>query len=213
VAVDLTPVTDLMDTLSRDTWHSLVDAHDLDLDWGEVTVTHTILLALKRLLRQQAIPLHVERVRAHDEKASGADLEIWIEATSGKALGLSIQAKRVYLGTKVPTYQALGHEGAVPAERQYDTLIRHAKKTGTLPFHLFYNGWAPRTDIAFPAGRSDELYGCAAVPTTEVRRIRTKFRDRGMNNVSRYASVSRPWSDLLRMPPGSGGAGTAGGGT
>ncbi len=207
--MDLTPVTDLMDELSRSTWASLVDAHDLDVDWGEVTITHTILLALKRLVREQSLPVLVERVRAHDEKASGADLELWVQSASGNAVGFSIQAKRVYLGRKKPEYQALGHKGAGPQEKQYDTLIRHAAKNGTLPFHLFYNGWAlPRTDIAFPSGRDTELFGCAAVRTSEVRRIRKANVRRGMNEVSRFAKISMPWSDLLRLPSG----GSAGGG-
>lgn len=213
VAVDLTPVTDLMDELSRSTWASLVDAHDLDVDWGEVTITHTVLLALKRLVREQSLPLLVERVRAHIEKASGADLELWVQSASGKAVGFSIQAKRVYLGRKNPEYQALGHEGELSNEKQYDTLIRHATKNGTLPFHLFYNGWAlPRTDIAFPSGRDTELFGCAVVPTSEVRRIRAAYFRRGMNEVSRYAQISMPWSDLLRLPTGGSGGGGSGDG-
>lgn len=215
--MDLTPVTDLMDELSRSTWASLVDAHDLDVDWGEVTITHTILLALKRLVREQSLPLLVERVRAHDEKASGADLELWVQSASGKAVGFSIQAKRVYLGRKKPEYQALGHEGERSNEKQYDTLLRHAAKNGTLPFHLFYNGWAlPRTDIAFPSGRDTELFGCAVVRTSEVRRIRKAYVRRGMNEVSRFAKISMPWSDLLRLPSGGsagGGGGSSDGGT
>lgn len=43
------------------------------------------------------------------------------------------------IGKKKPEYQALGHKGALPQEKQYDTLIRHAAKNRTLPFHLFYN--------------------------------------------------------------------------
>lgn len=206
-----------MDELSRSTWASLVDAHDLDVDWGEVTITHTILLALKRLVREQSLPVLVERVRAHDEKASGADLELWVQSASGNAVGFSIQAKRVYLGRKKPEYQALGHKGAGPKEKQYDTLIRHAAKNGTLPFHLFYNGWAlPRTDIAFPSGRDTKLFGCAVVRTSEVRRIRKAYVRRGMNEVSRFAKISMPWSDLLRLPSGgsaSGGGGSSDGGT
>ncbi|WP_278101321.1 DUF6615 family protein [Microbacterium proteolyticum] len=206
-----------MDELARSTWASLVDAYDLDVDWGEVTITHTVLLALKRLLREQSLPLLVERVRAHDEKASGADFELWVQSASGNVVGFSIQAKRVYLGRKKPEYQALGHKGALPKEKQYDTLLRHAAKNGTVPFHLFYNGWAlPRTDIAFPSGRDTELFGCAVVRTSEVRRIRNANVRRGMNEVSRFAKISMPWSDLLRLPSGGsagGGGGSSDGGT
>lgn len=209
--MDLEPLADLVDDLSRATWQSIVDAYALDLDWGEVTITHTNLLAMKRLARQRHLPVEVRRVRTHEERASGADLEIWIQSETGKTAGFSIQAKRVYLGPEPLEYQALGHEGQRPNERQYDTLIRHAQDQGTVPLHLFYNGWTlPRADLAF-AGIEQELYGCSIVPTVEVRRIRDEYHRQGMNRVERYVGASSPWSGLFRLgPDGEGHAGDDG---
>lgn len=200
--MDLTPVTGLMDELSRETWASLVDAHDLDVDWGEVTITHTILLALNRLVRAQSLPVLVNACVRTTRRRAGRPRVVGSVGVRQRG-GLQHPGEAGYLGKKKPEYQALGHKGALPRAKQYDTLLRHAAKNGTLPFHLLYNGWTlRRTDIAFPSGRDTELFGCAVVHTSKVRRIRKAHVRRGMNEVSRFAKISMPWSNLLRLPSG-----------
>ncbi len=172
------------------------------MDWGEVTASHTNLLAIAQLSARTAIPLEIVRITQARERSLGADWEFWLTLRSGKSLGYSIQAKRVYEVDGVLQYSGLGHRGELASERQYDTLIRHAAAVGSLPFHVFYNGWQlPNGRVAFPRSLPDYLYGCAAVPSADVRAIRNAFKRKGVNNADRYAARSMPWSDLFRIDP------------
>jgi hypothetical protein len=211
----LSRLVKLMDRLAVTTWWSLVDAHDLNMDWGEVTATHTNLLAIARLARESGLSLQIERITQARERSLGADWEFWLQLQAGEALGYSIQAKRVYEQGGSLQYSELGHRGERSTERQYDTLIRHAEAQGAHPFHVFYNGWPLNgASVSFADTRADVFFGCAAVSSYEVRRVRNTYFRRGANRVDRYAGISMPWSDLFRVqriPPGSG-DGRAGGG-
>lgn len=199
--VSVKPLVDEMDALARATWWSLVDARRLDTDWGEVTATHTNLLAIARLARDTGITLRIERISQRRERSVGADWEFWVVLDDGRSLGMSIQAKRVYETKKGRLeYTDLGHRGERRNERQYDTLIRHAEKYQTHPIHVFYNGWPHGLDKVFPAGRDDEEYGCASVSTYDVRQIRNSRFGYGANQVANYVDYSFPWSDLFRVP-------------
>ncbi len=213
----LSRLVKLMDRLAVATWWSLVDARDLNMDWGEVTATHTNLLAIARLVRGSGLSLQIERITQARERSLGADWEFWLELQSGEALGYSIQAKRVYEQGGTLQYSELGHRGERSTERQYDTLIRHAEAHGAHPLHVFYNGWPlSGASISFADTRADVFFGCAAVSSYEVRRIRDTYFRRGANRVDRYAAISMPWSDLFRVqrnPPGSGGGRDGGGGS
>lgn len=116
-------------------------------------------------------------------------------------LGYSIQAKKAYFdNTGFYEYRELGQGGELAGERQYDTLIRHSSTYGSIPVHIFYNGWVPSKQIAFAASAPFAHYGCAAVSTYVVRDIRARSKGNGLNRASHYAPVSYPWSDLFRLP-------------
>lgn len=198
--VKLTALTDLMDSLAESTWHSIVEARELEVDFGEVTATHINLLSIKRLARAAGLPLSVEPVSQNVEKRLGADWEFWLLLKSGLALGYSIQAKKVCEDKNGSyEYRELGQGGERPGEKQYDTLIRHAQKYGSIPIHVFYNGWLPSNRIPLSPPATPEQYGCAAVSTYIARDTRAASKGKGMNRASHYASASFPWSDLFRL--------------
>jgi hypothetical protein len=203
----LGPLVRLMDRLACATWRTLSDAVELGMDWGEVTTTHTNLLAIARQVRSTGLTLHIERITQSRERSLGADWEFWLQLATGEALGLSIQAKRIYLDGGVLNYSALGHPGERANEKQYDTLIRHARVQGSHPFHVFYNtSPLAGASVIFPGPWDQPLFGCAALSTYEVRRIRNTFMRKGVNRASRYAAKSMPWSDLFRVNGSSPGA-------
>lgn len=208
----LRPLARLMDQLAVRTALSLSEAFDLEMDWGEVTVTHTNLLAIARHVKEQRLTFHIERITQKRERSLGADWEFWLQLPSGEALGYSIQAKRLYLNGVQLEYSELGHRGELPHEKQYDTLIRHAETVGAHPFHVFYNARSLGVHtLALPPHRGTLIYGCSAVSTYDVRSVRNRFAYKGMNRAHRYIPYSMPWSDLFRIG-GDGIGRTAGGG-
>jgi hypothetical protein len=190
-----------MDRQSLSTWSSMNLARDLGMDWGEVTATHTNLLAIAEAVRGAGVPLHIERVTQQRERSLGADWEFWLQAATGAALGYSIQAKKVYPRASGFGYPHLSHRGERANEKQYQTLIRHAQSVGSLPFHVFYNGWPlPNRLLSFRDARRAEYFGCAAVSSYDVRSIYGSTK-RLKANVENFVDVSMPWSDLFRAGP------------
>lgn len=196
----LAQLTDLMDELSRQTWFNLTAARRLGMRMGEVTVTEVNLLAIARLIDRTGLDVKLIATRS-DEKITGTDFEIWIRLRSGRVLGFAVQAKIVYVYDGKYEYNSLGHGNK--NGKQLDLLEAHAKTRGAQPVHVFFNGWdmsdpkAPRP----PRGKPAELYGCAAVMTPVVRRVRRKIGHRkGVNRVAPYLKVSMPWSELLKIP-------------
>lgn len=200
-----------MDRQAIETWGAINRARELGMDWGEVTATHTNLLAIAEVVHQRRVRLEIVRITQKRERSVGADWEFWLQSKSGSVLGYSIQAKKVYHTGRGFHYTALGHPGERSNEKQYDTLIRHSKSVGSLPYHVFYNGWPqPNAFLAFPGPWPANHYGCAAVSSYEVRHIHRTTKRR-KTSVDLYLRDSMPWSELFRVPsPDS--DGSAGGG-
>lgn len=194
-------LSNLMDSLAVDTWSAIEDVYVLGVDYGEVTATHVNLRAIRKFAVATGFPLEVKRVTSREERRVGADWEFWLVLKSGAALGYSIQAKRVYERDGRYHYSELGHRGERPGEKQYDTLIRHAKAHGSHPVHVLYNGWPlPNAWFRFPT-KPQQFYGCAAISTHQLRSVRVRNGRRGVNDAAHYAPYSFPWSDLFRLDP------------
>lgn len=206
VAMDLTQLTDLMDELSRQTWFNLTTARRLKMRMGEVTATEINLLAMSRLLEEQNIPAELIPTRA-DEATTGVDFEIWLDVGGQRFFGYAIQAKILTVRKDKFTFPQLSHHDGM-GSFQYQLLEKHAQATGSRPVHLFYNGWESGTVGAppLPSVPSTDHFGCAAVMTSAVRRIRmatTKNHTSGSRasvKASDYLDQAMPWSDLFRLP-------------
>lgn len=134
------------------------------------------------------------------EKSVGADFEIWMRIPSGKYLAYSVQAKKVKLGTLHHSYEQLNEGGAAGNDFQYDTLLRHAWHQKAIAMHVFYNGWPITARSPYADRRCPRVYGCAAVRTADVKRLREQTPRRN-NKVSNFEPASMPWSSLFRRPP------------
>ncbi|MET4782409.1 DUF6615 family protein [Glaciihabitans sp. UYNi722] len=196
----LNDLTNLMDELSHQTWFNLTAARRLNMRMGEVTITEVNLLAIARLIDRTGVNVELIATRS-DEKTTGTDFEIWVKLRSGRVLGFAVQAKIIYVHDGKYEYSSLGHGNKNGA--QMKLLEAHAARRGAQPVHVFFNGWdtsdskAPPT----PRGKSAELYGCAAIMTPVVRRVRTGIGYRkGVNRAAPYLKVSIPWSELFLIP-------------
>jgi hypothetical protein len=188
-----------MDVLAKRTWFNLTEARRLKMRMGEVTITEANLLAMAQLVERSKLKIDLRATRK-SEATTGTDFEIWLKTRKGRVFGYSIQAKVIRLRDGIYEYPELGHKNAHGV--QIDLLEQRAKRVGSYPVHLFFNGWDQPTIKAptFPTGRSVELFGCAAVQTTVVRSVRNAIgKGNGINKVARYAAESMPWSDLFRV--------------
>jgi hypothetical protein len=196
----LDQLTDLMDELSKQTWFNLTAARRLHMRVGEVTITEVNLLAIARLLDRTGLSVKLIATRS-DEKTTGTDFEIWVKLRSGRVFGFAVQATIVYVHNGKYEYSSLGHGNK--HGKQMDLLEAHAARRDAQPVHVFFNGWetSDRNAPPTPRGKPAELYGCAAVMTPVVRRVRRKIGHRkGVNRVAPYLTVSIPWSELFLIP-------------
>ncbi|TQN47720.1 hypothetical protein FHX52_0835 [Humibacillus xanthopallidus] len=200
-----------MDTTARAAWSAIADADDLGLRLREDTVTEGVLLRLAR--RVPDLILH--RFNQMSEKSSGGDWEWFVGSQRAGWIAFRIQAKRMD-GFQ---YLQLDHEGLLPGEKQYDTLIRDsaAGTVPTFPFHVFFNGWSGGwpSSIAWnacPNGRVFTLckhheetdMGCSLAPSAAVRILHRSGGAKRLR-VETYLPHSVPWSWLFGPPLGSGG--------
>ena len=201
----LDDLTDLMDSLARQTWFNLTTSRRLEMRMGEVTVSEVNLLAMSQLLAANGLPVELVATRS-DEATTGVDFEIWLVHQNMRFFGYSIQAKIIDVRKDKFTYPKLGHRDT-SGTFQYDLLEAHALAVGSHPVHVFYNGWAAApSEPPVPAGPPREHFGCAALMTSVVRDIRkatTKPFGSGTRasvQASDYLPLAIPWSDLFRVP-------------
>jgi hypothetical protein len=197
----LEPLVTQMDELARSTWRRLEESQAQRMPLGENTLTDINLLDLKTLVSKAGLPLRIVPITQNAEARIGADFEFWLRLETGEYFGYSIQAKKVVKGLKHLTYPQLKEPGFPPDRFQYDTLLDHAVSYGTIAVHVFYNGWQ-LTRAALHQEKPDPgVYGCAAVCTIDMKRLREAGGKRNCNKATRFAEVSMPWSDLFRVPP------------
>ena len=210
--MSLEPLVSQMDDLARWTWGALELNHDLGMRLGENTLTEFHLLSIANQMSILGLPLQVVPITQNDERRIGADFEFWLRLQTGELFGYSIQAKKVVLGKKHHTYPQLKERGATSTVFQYDTLLEHAQAYNTIAMHVFYNGWPLNQGALYHRSPNALTYGCAAVRSTDVKRLREGNGKRKDNKTTTYAFRSMPWSQLFRIPPtgasarGSGGA-------
>jgi hypothetical protein len=119
-------------------------------------------------------------------------------------LGYSLQAKKVVQGHRHLTYPRLSEGGLPPARFQYDTLLDHAANFGTVAVHVLYNGWKLIPGAPHQGQPDPRVYGCAAILTSDLKRLREAGGRQKSNKAVTFARHSMPWSDLFRLPPPSG---------
>lgn len=158
-----------MGFLERLAWNTRIgiqDAHDLNLNFGETTITDLCLLAIGR----SGIPnIRVAAARGRDEPDKGFDWEWFIRYPQSNWLRFSVQAKK--LSPTTGKYSSLRH--AVDGQLQIDLLEDFARAQGAIPLYAFYN-FPPSLHSAkwnCRQPKDESQYGCTLVPLRDVRLI------------------------------------------
>ncbi len=143
--------------LGHSTSQNLGFAHkpDVDVSYGEETITESNLLELRR--RHPSI-IDLKTFSKHKEAKNGADWE-WHVIGRARTLRMRVQAKRLQKDDKLIVKREAGSSG----KQQIDLLIDNAKRDGRLPVYCLYSSerqrsfWSKR-----PAGAGLEEFetGC-----------------------------------------------------
>lgn len=116
-------------------WNSLRLARSHDSKIGEESLTDFLVLQLKK---ESKGTYFIESFTRPREKTTGADWEIWFAGSSGKWLGLRVQAKVISLGAK--RYAQL-HYRRTDGTVQLDQLVADARKNKATPLYCLYSYW------------------------------------------------------------------------
>lgn len=200
----LNAFADHLDELSRRTWHNLTEAKRLGMRMGEVTITEANLLSIAQFVALTGLSAELVPTKG-DESTTGADFEIWFDV-GGTILGYTIQAKVLTVGARTFTYREIGKTDGSGTE-QAELLVQHAHSVGAFPFHVLFNGWPAGLLGAptLPTKWSTEHFGCSAIATPEVLRIRRSWPTQRTRKAEHFLPSSVPWSELFRSSRGKSG--------
>jgi uncharacterized protein DUF6615 len=126
----------VLESLAVDTGERLRDAQDLEVRFGEETITDLLLLELKRLGRGQ---VNILQTPKHKEKMTGTDWEWWIGEDRIGWLRFAIQAKK--MNPRSSRYDGLNHK--VGSILQMDLLENYARANKAVALYCLFNALAP----------------------------------------------------------------------
>lgn len=120
--------------LGNSTSKNLEFAHspDVEISYGEETITETNLLEIRRRHSDKVILQTFSK--SQESKSSGADWE-WHIIGRVYTLKMRVQAKRIHSAGGIGNLKQMGKGAAKP---QIDLLIDDAKANGLLPVYCFY---------------------------------------------------------------------------
>lgn len=186
----------ILEALSEDTWQRLHDAHDLEVRFGEETITDLLLLDLRR--RQPRSAEFVQTPKSK-EAHSGTDFEWWLGSDRVGWVRFAVQSKRIDL--RSGRYSGLNH--AVAGVPQIDLLENYASKNDATPIYCLYNH---RGNVVpsihwhcckYPCDKPQ--LGCTVTPSSVVRGTLSVH---GVKNFHHIHSDQRtiPWRCLATCP-------------
>lgn len=199
-----------MDRLASQTWDKVARGDKWGLKFREDSLTDHNLFELATLHPALVVDKH----NGYREKRSGADWEWWVGSVATGWVALRVQAKRLHgFG-----FDYLDHAGALPGERQYDTLIREcASLPAHYPLHVFYSGWhtpaghnqwpsdavwhaCPRSEGPGSCVHADvDHYGCSVASSGAVAALASSGSPKA-KYAPEHLSQALPWSYLFRVP-------------
>jgi hypothetical protein len=188
-----TEIASALDEAAREVWADLAEVRSVGNRWGETTITETVF---RNLLRRRLQGLGLYAFSQHEERVSGADMEIWF-IQGDLSFGVRIQAKRLYM--PADTYKMLDHNNG----EQAGVLV--STKTSNLePFYGFYNHF-DHTKPNFPSAFSGIPSGNFELPTLGITiapaaAVKAKCIDVSPRRkaIVDLAPLTLPWSWLLR---------------
>jgi hypothetical protein len=182
----------VLESLAADTWERLRDAQELDVRFGEETVTDLVLLELKRKRHPGLLVLQTNKFV---ESTQGTDWELWFGSDSQGWLRLAVQAKRLNVSTG--RYAALAHETG--GQQQIDVLERFAKANGAVPLYCLFN-FTEMADLATwhccQTPVQSQL-GCTLAPSSVIREALENRGHRTFQSIHTDRRT-RPWRCLAK---------------
>lgn len=151
--------------LGKDTWENIKNSNRLKIQYGEETITNTLLLSLAKLNHYNIRILQYSKL---DEAQVGADWEWYVGSYKYGWIRYAIQAKKLYPSLK---YEAINHKIKGSKELQIDALSRYSKMNGAIPIYCFYNHYPNVSKAHWNCSSSDycpELLGWTFSPLKNV---------------------------------------------
>lgn len=183
----MTSLCETLESLAVRTWLYLDAAQQTEIRIGEETLTDINLIDIQDRHSAQVVTFKFPK---HMEAANGADWEWWFLA-AGSALGLRLQAKKLYPdGGYTSLY---GRHRA-----QATTLIRASTADGLTPLFCFYNHRETPDRAEWPqldSGTAIEQIGCAVASAHAVQ-VEIVFAHAAptVDTLGRYQV---PWRELV----------------
>ena len=116
------------------TWNKLREARNLGYQIGEESITDFIILNMKKWGGDKLI---VETFTRNEESINGSDWEWWFTGSTGRWLGIRVQAKVINLSSE--KYEHIHYKNK--KDYQVNLLINDAKKSGLIPLYCMYSNW------------------------------------------------------------------------
>ncbi|UYZ58035.1 DUF6615 family protein [Hymenobacter latericus] len=183
------PICAAFSKASVDTWHRIQEGHTLGYYLGEETLTD---LLIRDLLRLRLPAFDIEAFSKLKEGRNGADWEWWFQGSSGKWIGMRVQAK--VIDEHSPRFEHLHYlcpgktiPAGTPPEKFYqsDKLIARALKDDPacprVPVYCLYSYWQSLPAVGTASVLSwlpltDSSFGCSIMAAQKVRALRVPLK-------------------------------------
>lgn len=173
-------------------WSALRTARQHNSKIGEESITDFLLLQMKKAAKGA---YYIESFTRPKEKVTGADWELWFSGSSGKWLGLRVQAKVISIdGKKFAQLHYKRKDGTY----QIDQLVADAKKHGAVPLYCLYSYWkATETGkLKWSCGtfkKSSRLFGASWIGVNDIQALKRN----GLNSLKSVAKSLHPFHCLF----------------
>ncbi|WP_375416000.1 DUF6615 family protein [uncultured Hymenobacter sp.] len=192
-------------SVSIATWNRVEEGRNLY--WlGEETLTD---LLIRDLLRLQVLGFNIQAFHKKEERENGADWEWWFQGSSGKWIGMRVQAKVIHQHEdKFKELHRYHGKEAGPRVYQCDDLILSAQ-TGPypcVPIYCLYSHWLdPTYNKLLPIWVShfdSHNFGCSTVTAVAVQRFRkpTAMKKANRCSLKDTLNYSIPLAGLVCSP-------------
>ena len=183
--------------IAKDIWERIGLSWKHDVRLGEETLTDLLSLDFVRFASKRRFKL-LQTTKAA-ESTRGTDLEIRMNVGGGRALLVSLQAKKL---ARTGRYDSLNTKVRSSNLPQIDVLDNYSRNVRAVPLYLLYNNVDKWTALfgwhCCQAQQLNQL-GCTLVPSWLVRRA---IRRRGCRNFRwiHGSSCTLPWRCLFDCP-------------
>ena len=183
--------------IAQDIWERIGLSWNHDVRLGEETLTDLLSLDFTRFVSKRRVKL-LQTTKA-DESKRGTDLEIRMNVGGGRALLISLQAKKLFPTGRYESLNAKPRPSNLP---QIDVLENYSRNVRAVPLYLLYNHvdkWTALMGWHCCQTLQTNQLGCTLVPS---RIVRLAIRMRGCRNFRwiHGSSCTLPWRCLFDCP-------------